>query len=162
VSRAAGVGRVVAALGLALAVVGLPAAASSASNGGPPSMLNGLLVAPEQVGPPPAGSRPQLLDAIEFYSLRRPDKELVATLEIGQFRPGTHVTSAAFQQSVAGQVGTQVPLEQQLGGETVFVTASRQVDLAVWFRDTRLFVLSIRNDYDFPKALIRAALGVDT
>jgi hypothetical protein len=144
----------------ALVVVGVVASAPTlAAVGGPPSEINGLTVAPEKISKPGARSSRDYLTDIRLYSLRR-KKELVGTLQIGRFRD-TAPTTHAFRRSIAGQVGTSVVQEHRLAGMPVFVTKGKRLGIAVWFRDTDMFVLSIRDDYGAPKSLIRSALEIE-
>jgi hypothetical protein len=127
-----------------------------------PDQLLGLEVVREKVsGGLSHGDNPPYLDAMQFFSLREPDKQLEATLEIGHFNGDARIGSAEFEQEIVQQVGA-TSLQQQLrfGARRVYVTADNGLSLAVWFNGRDLFVLSMRSAFSQPKALIRAALQV--
>jgi hypothetical protein len=140
--------------GLLLATALLFGATASALT--PPPTVNGLKVTRENVASVHS-KRKQYLTHIELFSLRR-GKQLEATLQVGTFERSAPVRSLTFQRGVAGQVGATVPVEQRIAGTTVFVTQAKKLAVAVWFRGSQLYVLSIRTDYDTPKSLIRAVL----
>jgi hypothetical protein len=142
-----------------LSVAVLASAPGLAATGGPPATLNGLSVHRENIGKPgPRSARDYLVD-VRLYSLRV-KKQLEGTLQIGRFRDSAPRT-ASFHRQIAGQVGTSVPREQRVAGTTVFVTRGKKLGIAVWFRGREMFVLSIRDGYTQPKALIRKTLKVD-
>jgi hypothetical protein len=124
-----------------------------------PKTLNGLRVSQEKVGPPSRSGK-QYLDQISLYSLRRPDRQLEGTLQIGRFRAGAPVHSLTFQRKIAGQIGVSVPVEQRVQDMTLFVTTAKRLSVVAWFRNRYLYILSIRDDYTSPKSLIRAALEI--
>jgi hypothetical protein len=144
---------------LAIAAVVSAGALHAAAQTNVPKILNGLAVTAEKVGPPTRAGK-QYLDHIDLFSLRRADRQLESTLEFGHFRSEAPVHSLLFQRKIAGQIGLTVPVEQRLQGTTVFVTTAKRLNVAAWFRDRTIFILSIRDDYDSPKALIRAALEI--
>jgi hypothetical protein len=144
---------------LAIAAVVTIAALGATAQTSVPSQLNGLNVTAEKVAPPSRGGK-QYLDQISLYSLRRPDRQLEGTLQIGRFRSGAPVGSLTFQRKIAGQIGISVPLEQRVQDDTLFVTTARRLSVVAWFRGRSLFILSIRDDYMSPKSLIRAALEI--
>jgi hypothetical protein len=141
-------------LSLVAASVLLFAATGSASTA--TSTLNGLTMRREHV-PAPNTKRKQYLTNVDLYSLRR-GKQLEATLEVGRFRSDAPVARLSFRRSIAGEVGTTVPIEERIAGTTVYLAKARKLAVAVWFSGRELDVLSIRADYDTPKSLIRAAL----
>ena len=128
---------------------------------GVPRQLRGLRATEETVGPPSKTSGRQYLVEIELYSLRRPDRQLEGTLQIGRFRRGAPAGAIAFQRKIAGQVGTSVPVEQRVGGTTVFVSRAKRLNIVAWFRDSHVFILSMREEYQAPKGLIREALRIE-
>jgi hypothetical protein len=144
-------------LTLAVVVIVLGAPASRATV---PSTLNGLSMKAESVDNPKHPSKREYLRDVQLYSLRK-GKQLEATLEFGRFRSGAPVSSLRFQRSIAAQLGTTVPIEQRLGGATVFLSKAKSLTLVSWVRDRRLTILSIRTDYATPKTLIRSALDLE-
>jgi hypothetical protein len=127
-----------------------------------PDQLLGLAVVREKVsGGLSHGDNPPYLDAMQLFSLRDPDKQLEATLEIGHFNGDARIGSVDFEQGIVLQIGaTSVQQQLRFGTRRVYVTADNGLSLAVWFSGRDLFVLSMRTAFTQPKALIRAALQV--
>lgn len=141
---------------------------AAAGSSAVPATLAGLQVGQEKVGPSTGTSgaaspttRRQYLTEIQLYSLRQPNQQLEATIQIGRFRSGSPVQARSFQRQIAGQLGTTVPREQRVGGLTVYITKGKKLSLVVWFRQGRLFILSIREGYPSPKTLIREAVRTE-
>lgn len=103
---------------------------------------------------------PSAINTINLYSLRRPDKLLLATLQISRFRPGVDGSSEQVRESVRAQIGETVPELLQVNGTTVELTRSRGVSLLVWFRGNYLFALSARDVYSEPRLLLRKMLEI--
>jgi hypothetical protein len=122
-----------------------------------PKTLNGLKIAREDIASKTTND--DYLEEIGLYSLRR-GKQLEATLQIGRFRASAPTDSLAFRRSIASQVGDTVPVEHRVGGDTLFVSRGKRLAVAAWFRDEHMFILSIRETYGAPKALLRDALEV--
>ncbi len=126
-----------------------------------PSNLRGLRVSEEKVGPPSNKSGKQYLVEVALYSLRRPDRQLEGTLQIGRFRKGAPIDAMAFRRKIAGQVGTTVPVEHRVGDTTLFVSRAKRLNIVSWFTGVHMFVLSMREEYASPKSLIRDALRIE-
>jgi hypothetical protein len=141
---------------VALTVAALLALGATAVALTPPPTLNGLKMSREEITLSKT-KRKEYLERIELFSLRH-GKQLEATLQVGRFRRDAPIGRASFRRTIAGEVGTSVPVEQRIAGTTVYLTRARKLAVAVWFRGRELRVLSIRTDYDTPKSLIRAAV----
>lgn len=123
-----------------------------------PASLQGLHVQRENVTATLAQDKRSLwVDEVSLYSLRR-GKELQGTLEVARFRTSAPWRSADFQASLAGQLGTSTPVVARLGGRRVFITTTRGLALATWFRNGWMLILGVRTSYATPKDLIRDAL----
>ena len=150
---------------LVLAVTtGLLALASSvpATGQDSPPDIAGLSVTREELREPSRKTeRREYLSDIVLYSLRRPDGQLEGTLQVGRFRGDAPSDSTSFRRSLAAQVGTTVPIEQRVDATTTYVTKGKRLVIVAWFRERRIFILSIREDFESPKTLIRQALGVE-
>ena len=131
--------------------------ALDAQTGMPPT-LNGLAVTAEKLGHPGPRSARDYLDNIRLFSLRK-GKELEATLQVGRFRTSAPSTTS-FHRSIAQQVGTTVPVENRIGGHTLYVSRGKRLSIAVWFAGRDMFILSIRETYTSPKTLIRTTTQV--
>ena len=98
---------------------------------------------------------------IGFYSLRRADNFLQATIEIVRFRPDSGYQSSDFQGGLVDQIGLTRPQTLRVGSVMVHVSASKGLANAIWFRGPFMFVLAIRSEFDRPKSLLRAALDLN-
>ncbi|MGI8792089.1 MAG: hypothetical protein ACR2H3_02745, partial [Acidimicrobiales bacterium] len=141
---------------------GLPApGADGIAISGPeafPGELSGLGVDPEYASAVENQKRP-FVEAVGLYSLRQGDT-LQATLQLSRFTEAANTDDERFRRSVVQQVGSTVPHEVTVGETTVFITTGRRQQVAVWFQDRTLFILGMREEYDTPRALTRAALEI--
>ena len=48
-----------------------------------------------------------------------------------------------------------------MGEQQVFILAGDRQGLSVWFKDQHMFVLSSREDFDFPRSLLRDAIALE-
>lgn len=96
---------------------------------------------------------------IAIYSLRR-DDVVQATLQISRFNSKARPGKPAFRRAMVAQIGGSEGTPTMLGKETVFITQGTQKQVAVWFRGRTVFILTTRDDYDMPRALLREALRV--
>ena len=126
---------------------------------GVPGTLRGLAVVKEDVQATVENAERPYFDALSFFSLREGDK-LQATLQVGRFAEGTDHTSGRFRSSLLTTIGGGAAKELRMGEERVFLTSGDRQAIAVWFRDSYVFILSSREDYRFPRALLREALAV--
>ena len=55
-----------------------------------------------------------------------------------------------------------MPRRVRMGKAQVYFTTATKQTVAVWFTGDRLYVLSIREDYPFPRSLVRATLEAET
>jgi hypothetical protein len=162
-------GRILAGL-VVVALTATAGSSASASSGrhpspgrhGPPDEILGLTVQKEEVAKVLAGEkRPLYVDRVGLYSFREPSKLLQGTLEIAHFRAGTPADSSEFQQTIVGHLGSSVPIVVRVDGQPVYVTTSKGLTLAVWFRDDHMLALAIRNTYGRPKELLRQTLAIN-
>lgn len=125
-----------------------------------PTELLGLEVQPEPLESLAEVDRP-FVDAVGLYSLRAPDEALQATLQLSRFSPSADVDSEQFRQSVIAQIGSSTPRAFRMGSHTVHLTTGRRQNVAVWFKGRHFFVLSTREEYEQPRALLRATLAIE-
>lgn len=126
---------------------------------GVPTQLLGYPLKKENVGHTLASNRqPTYFDNVQFYSLRRKDNFLEATLQIGHFKPGTDDAQTYFRQTVATGIGSTQPIATKVGNDMVYVSTQTGLVIASWFRGDYLLILSIRDTFSQPKTLIRQAL----
>ena len=117
----------------------------------------GLQVQSEDVSKTLSELKRSWAEGVGLYSFRR--EELVqATLQINRFNDNANYEDAGFRRQILQQIGGTAPRQIDVGDEDVFVTQSTKQTLAIWFEDEHLFVLSIRQDFEKPRSLLRAAL----
>jgi hypothetical protein len=158
-----GVALLVLALGTA-SVSAAPSVTSSPSAGthGPPDKIMGLDVQKEDIAKVLTQDKRALyVDRVGLYSFREQNKLLQATLEIARFRSSAPWRSGDFQLSIVGHIGSSVPIVVRAGSQPVYVTTSKGLTLAVWFKDGYLVTLAIRRSYAQPKELLRRSLEIN-
>jgi hypothetical protein len=124
-----------------------------------PKSLRGLTVQTEDISTSLEGVKRPYFDGISFASLREGEK-LQATLQIGRFAEGTRYRSGAFRSSLLATIGGGSAKQLRMGDDRVYLTSGDRQSIAVWFRDRYVFILSSREDYEFPRSLLREALAV--
>lgn len=123
-----------------------------------PNPLLDLASQPEDVSVVEGTKRP-FVEAVGLYSLRRDDL-LQATLQISRFTKESKATTTKFRESVVTQIGSTTPRQFRMGKDRVYLTTGRRQSVAVWWKGHHLFVLSTREDYETPRALLRSALEI--
>ena len=145
----------------AVTAVATGAAAAVSGQAGPPGTLAGLNVTAENVSSLlRQNTQPVWVDHVHFYTLRS-GKELEGTLEIAQFKSNAPWGDSSFDLSIAQQLGQTVPLVVRLDGVRVYLSSTRGLAVAAWFRNGHFYMLNIRKTYTRPRELIRAALAVN-
>jgi hypothetical protein len=124
-----------------------------------PATLLGLRVAREDVSKTVKEVEQTYVDAMSVYSFRR-GTALQATLQISRVAGAQDAESAQFRASVVNNLGATTPQLVRLAGTDVYLTTGTSQRLAVWFRGRYFFVLASRADYEQPRTLLRALLGV--
>jgi hypothetical protein len=131
-----------------------------------PAVVGGLAVKPEDDVDTLNRAGRTYVDRVSLFSLRQADgtqKDLVqATLQISHFNKAARVDSAKFRSAIVSQLGGATPSAIRIGNDTVFLTKGLRQSVSVWFRGKYLFILSTREDFDRPRALLRSALEVKT
>ena len=141
---------------------GASPAAGTIPRHGPPSQLLGLNVQKENISKTLASdTRALYVDQVGLYSFRQPSKLLEATLEIARFRSLAPATSTDFQASIVSGLGGSLPTVVRVGGSVIYITTSKGLTIAVWFKDGYMMALAIRNTYLQPKELVRMALQIN-
>ncbi|HUQ39455.1 MAG TPA: hypothetical protein VM030_04825 [Acidimicrobiales bacterium] len=119
----------------------------------------GLSVSQEKLTDTVVGTKRTYLDAIGLYSLRKGDL-LQATLQVSRFKTDAKYAKSKFRQSILQQIGTTVPRPFRMAGRTVYLTTGKRQNVAVWFTGRYAYVLSTRQEYEAPRALLRRALEI--
>ena len=124
-----------------------------------PAQLGGLTVSVEEVGGATQVKDP-FVEAVGLYSLREAEL-LQGTLQVSRFAENADSEQARFRSSVVQQVGSTVPKAYRMGDRTVYLTAGKRQSIAVWFEGRYFFVLSMREEFERPRALLREALEIE-
>jgi hypothetical protein len=126
---------------------------------GVPGELHGLAVKRENVKSALTSAKRPYLDSAVLFSLRDGDR-LMATLQIGRFADDARWRDADFRHSLLATIGGGAPRELRMGDQRVYLTSGDRQALAIWFKGQDLFILSSREDYDFPRGLLRDATAL--
>ncbi|MFP5325982.1 MAG: hypothetical protein ACLGHT_00695 [Acidimicrobiia bacterium] len=125
-----------------------------------PAEVMGLKVQSEDVSKTLSEVERSWAEGVGLYSFRR--EELVqATLQINRFNDNADYEKSGFRRQILQQIGGTQPRQVQVGEEDVWITQSTKQTLAIWFEGEHLFVLSIRQDFERPRSLLRAALELE-
>lgn len=122
-----------------------------------PAEVLGLAVQREDIADVLDGTKRPYLDRAGLYSLRE-GETLQATLQIGHFAAGVDHESAEFRDRLLTTVGGGSIRELRLSDRQVYLTTGDRQQVALWFDGPHLFILSTREEYTTPRALLRAAL----
>lgn len=123
-----------------------------------PAEVVGLTVKAESSDQFKEAKRPYI-DGVALYSLRK-GEELEATLQISRFDESARLSDPAFRGSLIAQIGSTAPKEVRMGDDTVYLTSGSRQSVSVWFRGRYMFILSSREEFGQPRALMRALLKV--
>lgn len=127
-----------------------------------PALVLDLAVTPEDPNTPLEEGQETYIDRFGFFSFRRDDL-LQATLQISHFGDEARIEDESFQRLVAAQVSTGgTPSIVRVGDRRVFITSTGRQTVGVWFDDNRnMFVLSVREEYEQPRGLLRALVDLE-
>lgn len=125
-----------------------------------PQELAGLRVEREDVSAALAKFRTGYVKEAALYSARTPQDVVQATLQVGLLQPGERYSSSAFRRTFVNQVGGTTPKATRMGEITVWRTTGTKQVVAIWFRGRHLFLLSVREEFDRPRTMIREAVGI--
>jgi hypothetical protein len=125
-----------------------------------PDKILGLEVHEEDVKNSLAEARNTYARRASLYSLR--DENLVvATLQATELTDQFDYKDAEERAALAVKIGGGRAQPFRVGSDTVFITQGQRQRIALWFRDRNLFVLSVRQDFERPRSLVREALEID-
>ena len=123
----------------------------------PPPELLGLKVHLEDMNHQVQAVNSTYVRASALYSLRR-DDVVQGTLQISQFMAKAPYNEESFRRAFLAQLSGTAAQAYRLGDQTVYQTNGLRQHLAVWFRGQKVYVLSMRDEFEHPRDLIRAAL----
>lgn len=125
-----------------------------------PDQILGLKVTSEDVTEQVEEVERPYLDAVSMFSLREEDL-LRATFQVSRFnrlgRPG----SASFRRQVTAQMGGSVTEELRVEDLVVYTTSGAQQNVYAWIEDRGFFVLSVHEDFEFPRTLLRRVVNLN-
>jgi hypothetical protein len=124
-----------------------------------PATLLGLEVHAEDVKNVVASADNTYLTAVGLFSMRR-NNLVVATMQVSKLNGKFDYSDARQRTLLADKVGGARSEEHRIGGQRVYLTQGTRQQIAIWFKGRDLFVLSTREDFDQPRALLRSALGL--
>jgi hypothetical protein len=123
-----------------------------------PAEMGGLTVAPEDVRALVKKAGPEsYLASTRLWGLRTGER-LRATVQVGRFVADADPANPDFRLRIVGQIGQAAARRRVLHGQDVYVTASNEQALYVWFRGRALVVLSVASDFTQPRRVLREAL----
>jgi hypothetical protein len=124
-----------------------------------PADALGLRIAPEDATAALQKGDRAFVDRFGLYSLRR-EEELMASLQVSRVNGDDPDTIERFRDAVITDIGSSRPREVLVGDEIVYFTTGERQQIAFWFRDRWLFVLSMREELTQRRALLRRMLEI--
>ncbi len=119
-----------------------------------PPEIEGLKVQKEDISGALERVNPSYVSETALYSLRSGDELVQATLQVNRFVDDQTLPSN-FRQRVVAQLGGTPAIPTRMGDRTIWRASGSNQTLALWFRGKAMYVLSIRNDMERPRTLIR-------
>lgn len=125
-----------------------------------PDQILGLKVAPEDVSEQVQEVERPYLDAVAMFSLREEDL-LRATLQVSRFNRLGRPQSHSFRRQVTAQMGGSVTEELRVEDTVVYTTTGAQQKVYAWIEERGFFVLSVHEDFEFPRTLLRRVVNLN-
>ncbi len=100
-------------------------------------------------------------DSLGLFAFRTEEELLRATLQVGRFNEHGRPGDGDFRRRIISNLGSTEPEELRVGEQLVYLTTGNQQNIFAWFEGDGFFVLSIRNDYLFPRTLLRKLLEME-
>ncbi|MEY2424684.1 MAG: hypothetical protein QOI61_256, partial [Actinomycetota bacterium] len=118
----------------------------------------GLIPQREEIGGSLANQEANAyIASVGLYSLRNKER-LEATLQISRLSDKARPKDPKFQLLVANQIGGTKVQPYVMSGHNVFRSSQRKQSLTSWFEGDYFMVLSVRETYETPRALLRVLL----
>ncbi|MBA3654157.1 MAG: hypothetical protein H0W70_08180 [Actinobacteria bacterium] len=124
-----------------------------------PATLGDLEVHPEDVQSTVQQAANSYASALSLYSLRKTNL-VFATLEVARLTDRFNYRNKKQQALLADKVGGARSEPHRVGPVVVYLTTGLRQSISIWFSGRHLFVLSTREDYDQPRALLRSAIEI--
>jgi hypothetical protein len=125
-----------------------------------PSDVLGLQTGQEDISKALAGGRRSYVQSTSVYSFRK-DNLLQATMQVSRFLDSANFQSQKFRDTLVSGVGGVQATQVRVGKDNVYLTATNQQRIAVWFRGPYMFIVATREDYGQPRALVRQLLEIN-
>ena len=125
-----------------------------------PATLLDLNVAPEPVKDKLKGSGDTYAERLGLYSFRKGEL-LQATLQVTRLGSEAKVKDEEFRLGVVRGIATGEISEMRMADKTVWLSQSLRQNVAIWFDDRQLFVLSAREEFDRPRTLLRQLVAME-
>ncbi len=119
-----------------------------------PGQILGLAVQPEDISSQVKSVDRPYVDSVGMFSLREEDL-LRATFQVARFNGLARPEEKKFRNEIIGLVGSSDPQEIRVNDTIVYSTAGNQQQVYLWFKGNGYFVLSVHQDFEFPRTLLR-------
>ena len=83
-----------------------------------------------------------------------------ATLQIARFNAAARPEDEEFREGLVQNLGGTAGIPTRVGEELVYITQGAKQQVAAWFRGKDMYVLTMRQEFEQPRALLREALEV--
>lgn len=123
-----------------------------------PKRVLDLRMTPEDTDLILEGRSGSFFEAAGLYGFRR-GKLLQATLQVSRFNDKARPEEEDFRDALALQIATTTPQKLKMNNQTVYVSLTDRQGIAIWFFDESMFVLSTREEFEKPRALLRELIG---
>lgn len=124
-----------------------------------PGQILGLTVHPEDVSAQVKTVDRPYVDSVGMFSLREGDL-LRATFQVARFNGLARPEEKSFRGEIIGLVGSSEPQEIRVNDTIVYSTAGNQQQVYLWFKGNGYFVLSVHQDFEFPRTLLRRVVSL--
>jgi len=124
-----------------------------------PGQILGLAVQPEDVSSQVKSVDRPYVDSVGMFSLRDGDL-LRATFQVARFNGLARPEERNFRNEIIGLVGSSEPQEIRVNDIIVYSTAGNQQQVYLWFEGNGYYVLSIHQDFEFPRTLLRRVVSL--
>lgn len=122
-----------------------------------PSQVLGLTVKKEDISSQLEEAKQPYVDSVGMFSMREGEL-LRATFQVSRMNRVARPGSKEFRDTIINLMGSSEPEEIKVNEVVVFNTTGNQQDIFAWFDGKNFFVLSIHEDYLFPRTLLRRAI----
>ena len=122
-----------------------------------PSQILGLAVKKEDVSAQLQEVKQPYVDSLGIFSMREGEL-LRATLQASRMNRVARPNSKEFRDAIINLMGSSEPEEISVNDVAVFNTTGNRQDIFAWFVGKNFYVLSVHDDYLFPRTLLRRTI----